>query len=57
MGLRATVNPSNTLHDDMIDQLVLLQVVVHLSISDSALGSRLVTTASSSCSHLCNVLL
>ena len=54
--IRATATPSDTLHDHVVGKLVLLQVVIHLSITYCAFGSRLVCTDHGIYSHWCNML-
>ena len=54
--MRATATPPDTLHDDVIGKLVLLQVVIHLRITNCALGSRLVCTDHRIYAHGCNML-
>ena len=55
--MRAITAPTETLHDDVIGKLMLLQVVIHLSITYCALRSRLVNTTDRRIySHGCNML-
>ena len=54
--VRATTTAPDALHDDVIGELVLLQVVIHLCIAHCALGSRLVCTDRRIHSHWRNML-